>query len=436
MAEPALNPESDPTSLAPAQARPPAGLSQWESATYFFQEAAQRIGLRPEITKLLSMPYRELHVAVPVRMDDGHLEVYAGYRVQHSGARDPYKGGIRFHPSVELDEVRALASLMTWKTALVDIPFGGAKGGVQVDPSKLSRDENLRLTRTYTNNISHLLGIYRDIPAPDMGTNARTMGWMMDAYSASHGYTPGIVTGKPLPMGGSRGRNEATGRGVSLVTRDTLRALGENPERVRLAVQGFGNVGSFATLQLCADYGCKVVAISDINGGIHRPDGMDPQAVMEHVEATGSVVGFPGAWPISADEVLTVECDVLIPAALGGVITGENWEQVQARIIVEGANGPVTPYADAALTQRGCVIVPDIIANAGGVLVSYFEWAQNIQQYRWSLDRVNSELETMLCGAYEGVRDRARDESVSLRSAAFMIGVERVAEALDLRGFV
>ncbi len=414
---------------------PAAAMSPWEAPRYFFMEAAERVGIDSEIVTLLARLYRELHVEVPVRMDDGRLEVFTGYRVQHSGARGPYKGGVRYHPSVDLDEVRALASLMTWKTALVDIPFGGAKGGVQVDPKALSKEEKKRLTRTYTQNIAHLLGVNRDIPAPDMGTDAQTMGWMMDAYGARYGHTPGIVTGKPLAMGGSRGRMEATGRGVALVTRETLRALGRDPEGIRVAVQGFGNVGVYAAQWLC-DLGCRVVAVSDVTGGVHRPDGLDVAAVQAHVDASGGVVGFPNAWALSSDGVLEVECDVLVPAALGGVIHADNWHTVQADVIVEGANGPLTPYADWQLQRRGTVVVPDLIANAGGVLVSYFEWAQNIQQYRWSLERVNDELETLLCDAYGTIQTRAGHDGVSLRNAAFMIGVERVAEALDLRGFV
>ena len=414
---------------------PPRAMLHWEAANHFFLEAAARIGLAAELVELLRRPYRELYVAVPLRRDDGRLEVLQGFRVQHSGARGSYKGGVRYHPDADIDEVRALASLMTWKTAVIDIPFGGAKGGVQVDPTALSRDEKKRLTRTYTQNISHLLGVNRDIPAPDMGTDAATMGWMMDAYSARHGYTPGIVTGKPLAMGGSKGRTEATGRGVAFVVRDTLTAMGRPVEGARVAIQGFGNVGSYAAQFLC-EMGCKLVAISDIRGGIHRPDGIDYGAAAKYVSETGSVEGLPGTWAITPQEVLTVECDVLLPAALGAVIHADNWEAVQAPLIVEGANGPVTLYADYQLNRRGVVVAPDIVANAGGVLVSYFEWAQNIQQYRWTLEHVNQELETILCQAYSNVHARAHQEGVSYRTAAFMTGVERVAEAIEIRGFV
>ena len=426
-----------PVALAPSEnpAIPMRGLSASDAATYFFLDAAKRAGIHPDVQELLKRPYRELTVEVPVRMDDGRLVVLEGFRVQHSAARGPYKGGVRFHPDVDRGEIRALAALMTWKTAIVDIPFGGAKGGVQCDPRELSQGELQRVTRTYMQNISHLLGVYRDIPAPDMGTNAQTMAWMMDAFGQANGHSPAIVTGKPVSMGGSLGRTEATGHGVALITRDTMAALGERLDGCRIAIQGFGNVGSYAA-QFLHELGATIVAVSDITGGVHSPDGLDPQQLSAHVAEQGGVEGFAGASAITSDDVLTVDCDVLIPAALGGVIEAENWRGVQARVIVEGANAPVTPYADYHLAQQGTVVVPDIIANAGGVLVSYFEWTQNIQQHRWSLDKVNGELEVMLCTAYAGVAELAHQEGVPLRTAAFMVGVRRVAEALELRGWV
>jgi glutamate dehydrogenase (NAD(P)+) len=412
---------------------PPRHMSSFEAANYFFAEAAEKLALPQEGIDLLSGPWRELHVQVPVRMDDGRVIIFNGYRVQHSGARGPYKGGVRFHPDADLDEVRALASLMTWKTAVVDIPFGGAKGGVQCDPTTMSNEELRRLTRTYLENISHLLGVYRDIPAPDMGTNAQTMAWMVDAYGARYGYSPAIVTGKPVSMGGSPGRVEATGRGVALITRDTLVSLGRATDHTRVAIQGFGNVGSHAA-RFLHEMGCRVIAVCDRDGGIHRADGLDPVELAAHVERTGSVVGFAGAQPLSAEQLLALDCDVLIPAAVHGVIHADNWETVRAPIIVEAANGPVTPYADHYLAAQGTLVVPDIVANAGGVLVSYFEWTQNIQQHRWGLDQVNEELETMLLGAYRSVVKRAEADGLTLRGAAFVIGVERVVEALLLRG--
>jgi glutamate dehydrogenase (NAD(P)+) len=410
-------------------------MSPSESANYFFRDAAARLGIHPDVVELLSRPYRELHVEIPLHMDDGRLRVFSGYRVQHSGARGPYKGGVRFHPEADLDEVRALAALMTWKTAIVDVPFGGAKGGVQVDPAALSPNELQALTRAYLENISHVLGVYRDIPAPDLGTNAQTMAWMMDAFGKRAGHNPAIVTGKPIALGGSHGRNEATGRGVAYIVRDTLRARGHEPERTRVAIQGFGNVGSHAAVYL-AELGCRIVAVSDVEGGVYRADGLDPAELIAQVARTGSVVGLAGSDSLTSDGVLTVDCDVLVPAALGEVITGDNWDAVQAPLIVEGANHPITPYADERLTQSGTVVVPDIVANAGGVVVSYFEWTQNIQQHRWGLEQVNRELEQLLCDGYAAVRERAEKEGHTLRGAAFMVGVERVVEALELRGFV
>ncbi len=291
------------------------------------------------------------------------------------------------------------------------------------------------MTRTYLENISHVLGVYRDIRAPDMGTNTQTMAWMMDAFGKRAGYNPAIVTGKPIALGGSYGRNEATGRGVAYIVRDTLRARGQEPERTRVAIQGFGNVGSHAAVFL-AELGCRVVAVSDVRGGVYRADGLDSAEAIAQVERTGSVVGLSDSDSLTSDGVLTVDCDILVPAALGEVINGDNWDLVRAPLIVEGANHPITPYADERLAQRGTVVVSDIVANAGGVLVSYFEWTRNIQQHRWGLEQVNRELEQMLCEGYAAVRERAQEEGITFRGAAFMIGVERVVEALALRGFV
>ncbi|MCC6238033.1 MAG: glutamate dehydrogenase [Dehalococcoidia bacterium] len=403
-----------------------------EGANWFFRGAATRLDLSDDLVTLLSAPYRELHVQIPVRMDNGELRVFTGFRVQHNGARGPYKGGIRFHPEANLDEVRALASLMTWKTAIVDIPFGGAKGGVQVDPRALSVGELQRLTRTYVENISHIIGVYRDIPAPDMGTDARTMGWMMDAYGKMHGHSPAIVTGKPIPMGGSRGRTEATGKGVAIVLGDTLQNLGRSRLATRVAIQGFGNVGSHAA-DAIAELGCRIVAVSDVAGGVRNPDGLDVPALREHFARTGRLEGFPGATSMSSEDVLYEDCDVLIPAALGEVIHADNWERVQAPLIIEAANHPVTAYADHQLAQRGVMVVPDILANAGGVLVSYFEWTQNIQQHRWTASRVETELEELLSSSYAEICARAA-EGLPLRSAAFDVGVSRVVEAVEIRG--
>ena len=409
--------------------------STFEGVNVFFDRAADRLGLDDGVRELLRVPWRELRVSVPVRMDDGSIHVFAGYRIQHNGARGPYKGGVRYHPEADQEEVKALASLMTWKTALVDIPFGGAKGGVQCDPYSLSTDELNRLTRRYTVNIEHLIAVNRDIPAPDLGTNAQTMAWMMDAYSQIHGYNPGIVTGKPVELGGSLGREEATGRGVVFVMRAAAADLGLDVEGARVAVQGFGNVGSW-TARAASELGCSVVAVSDVNGGVHNASGLDIGALVRHVEEAGTVVGFPDAEPIANDELLEIDCDVLIPAAIDRVIHAGNAPRVRARLVVEAANHPLTPEADAILQDRGIAIVPDVLVNAGGVIVSYFEWTQNLYQHRWTLEEVNTELETMITKAYDAVRETARSERISYRDAAFFVGVGRVAEAARLRGFI
>jgi glutamate dehydrogenase (NAD(P)+) len=384
--------------------------------------------------EILRTSYRELTVQVPVRMDDGRLEVYTGYRVQHNAARGPYKGGIRYHPDADIDEVRALAALMTWKTAVIDVPFGGAKGGVQCDARAMSEGERQRLTRRFTNTISYLLGVNRDVPAPDVNTDAQTMAWMMDAYSARYGYTPAIVTGKPVELGGSYGRDAATGRGVVYCLEEAARDYGIDLAGATVAVQGFGNVGSWFA-RLVPELGCRVVAVSDVEGGVYRSDGLDAAALAEHVRAHGSVVGAPDTDPITNEDLLELEVDVLVPAALDRVIHQENAARVKARIVVEAANHPVTPSADDILHRAGVVVIPDILANAGGVTVSYFEWVQNIQQFRWDEDQVNSELRKRMAAAWENVYRRATVDEIPLRLAAFAIAVERVERADKLRGY-
>ena len=398
-----------------------------------FLIAARRLGLGADIQTLLSTPFREVHVEVPVRMDDGKLKVFTGYRVQHNGVRGPAKGGLRFHPSVHIDEIRALAAAMTWKTAVVNIPFGGAKGGVTCDPSQMSLAELERLTRRFTSRIHLLLGPYRDIPAPDVNTNSQVMMWVFDEYSKSHGYTPACVTGKPLEMGGSLGREQATGRGISFMVREAASDLGMGLKGLRIAVQGFGNVGANA-VALIAALGCKIVAVSDVRGGIYAARGINPQDLRAHVAAAGSVAGFAGADRISNEELLQCDCDVLVPAALECVLHSGNAGRVRAKLIVEGANLPTTPSADAIFEQRGITVVPDILANAGGVTCSYFEWAQNLQQVMWTEERVNHDLEEIMLRAYREVRDRGKKERISLRAAAYCIAVERVARVEKLRG--
>ncbi|MCH8901794.1 MAG: glutamate dehydrogenase, partial [Chloroflexi bacterium] len=370
-----------------------------------------------------------------VRMDDGSLRVFAGYRVQHNGARGPYKGGVRFHPEADLDEVRTLASLMTWKCALVDLPFGGAKGGVQCDPTTMSKTELNRLTRRYTQNIAHLIGVNRDIPAPDMGTNAQTMAWMMDAYGQLHGYTPGIVTGKPVELGGSLGRESATGRGIFLMLQTLCLDLDRDPAKTSLAIQGYGNVGSW-TARLTFKAGFPVIAVSDIFGGIYNEGGLDIEALDKHLEEGGALAEFPGGDTITNAQLLALPCKVLIPAAAGDAVTEANCDDVRAEIIIEGANHPLVAKADAALNERGVLIVPDILANAGGVIVSYFEWTQNIQRFAWDEERVQHELERALLRAYRTVREVSREKEMTMRQAAYFIAVERVAQAIRLRGFV
>jgi glutamate dehydrogenase (NAD(P)+) len=409
--------------------------SRYAEVTHLFEETADVLALEEEARLLLRMPHRELHVEVPVRMDNGSVRVFPGYRVQHNGARGPYKGGLRYHPQADLDEVRTLAALMTWKCALVDLPFGGAKGGVQCDPTAMSQTELNRLTRRYTQNIAHLIGVNRDIPAPDMGTNSQTMAWMMDAYGQLNGYTPGIVTGKPVELGGSAGRDAAPGRGAYVVLLELCRDLSREPQLTRVAVQGFGQVGSWAA-RLACQAGFRVVAVSDISGGLHNEHSIDIDALTEHVETGGVLADFPGGERISNEELLALPCEVLVPAATGDVVTSANAGAVRAQIVIEAANHPLTYDADAALAERGVLVVPDILANAGGVIVSYFEWTQNIQQFRWELDRVNAELERMLLPAYRAVRALSQERGVTMRRAAYLIAVERVARAIRLRGFV
>ena len=410
-------------------------LTPFEAVSLFFDRAADHIGLADEMRDVLRTSYRELRVQVPVRKDDGSLEVFTGYRVQHNAARGPYKGGIRYHPDADLDEVRALAALMTWKTAVVGIPFGGAKGGVQCDPTQMSDGEKQRLTRRFTQMISYVLGTNRDIPAPDMGTDAATMAWMMDAYSSRYGYTPGIVTGKPVELGGSLGREAATGRGVVYAIEDAARDLGIELEGATVAVQGFGNVGSwFARLVL--ELGCRVVAVSDVKGGIHRAGGLDVDAVAEHVRESGSVVGAPDTESISNEELIELDVDVLVPAALDRVITERNADRVRARLIAEAANHPVSPAGDEILEANGKTVIPDILANAGGVTVSYFEWVQNIQQFRWEEEHVNTELKKTMSRGWEAVYARSQADGIPLRLAAFAIAVEKVDRADRLRGYV
>jgi glutamate dehydrogenase (NAD(P)+) len=408
--------------------------SAWEQALFQLDEAAQIMNLDPNVHEVLRHPKRVLEVAVPTRMDDGTVQTFTGYRVHHNTSRGPSKGGIRYHPDVSMDEVKALAMWMTWKCAVVGIPYGGAKGGVVVDPRQLSKPELERMTRRYASEILPLIGPERDIPAPDMGTDEQIMAWIMDTYSMNQGYSvPGVVTGKPKAVGGSAGRTGATGRGVMYVTVATLKHHAMPVDEARVVVQGFGKVGG-PIVELLHEQGCLIVGVADAGGGVYNPRGLSPVGLAAHHQEHGSVAGFEGGTPVDAEEILTVECDALIPAALEGVVTKDNAERVQARIVVEAANGPTTPEADEILHDRGIHLVPDILANAGGVTVSYFEWVQDLQAYFWSEDEVNARLRTVMEEAYVHVLEMAEDRKVTMRQAATIVGVSRVAEAHKTRG--
>ncbi len=409
-------------------------MRPFEATKKYFHRAADQLGLADSMRTYLVMPRRELQVQIPVEMDNGDLRSYIGYRVQHNRARGPMKGGLRYHPEVDLDEVRSLASLMTWKTAVVNIPYGGAKGGIAIDVAKLSARELERITRKFIDEIHEMIGPDKDIPAPDMGTDHRVMAWIMDQYDKYHGFNPGVVTGKPVEYYGIPGREEATGRGVGLLTLKLLGRLGRKTAGARIAIQGFGNVGTH-TAKFLVEAECKVVAVSDSTGGYHRADGLDiPKALRYAIEHDRLLKDYQEADRITNEELLELDVDVLIPAAIGGTITVDNVRRIKAPVIVEAANGPVLPGADDVLEKDGKVVLPDILANAGGVTVSYFEWAQNRQFYRWNLDRVRQELDKTLSTAFEETWELARTRKASLRTAAFMMGIERVARAATLGG--
>lgn len=422
------------TLSTPAPTHP--GKELRDSALRQLDNAARALNLDPGMKKFLSTPERTLIVSVPVMLEEGQLEVYTGYRVQHSTGRGPGKGGIRFHPGVTLEEVEGLAMLMTWKCAVTDLPLGGAKGGVSVDPHKLTRRQVERLTKRYTAAILPIIGPERDIPAPDVNTDESTMAWIVDTVTMMTGqHSPEVVTGKPVELGGSRGRAEATGRGVAFVTLEALKRAGRRPDNTRVAVQGFGNVGSITAKGL-AEAGCKIVAVSDVSGGYASPQGIDIPAAIEHVKRNPKRVleGLPGLSKITNAELLAMDVDVLVPAALEGQITSANVHEVRAKIIVEGANGPITADADRVLADRGVTIMPDILANAGGVVVSYFEWVQSRAQFYWELDEVEKRLEIYMRRASDLVLAKTKAYDCTPREAAFIVAVERVASAIDKRG--
>lgn len=407
--------------------------SAWEAVNALFDEAADHLGMEDELRSILKKPFREVEVAVPVRMDSGKIHVYTGYRVQHNGARGPWKGGIRYHPKVDKDEVRALASLMSWKTALLEVPFGGAKGGVSCDPMNMSMIEMERLTRKFTARIALVLGPNRDIPAPDMGTDANVMAWLMDEYSSRKGYTPAIVTGKPVTLGGSHGRNTATAYGVVSVADQYYKDRGESIEGKTTAIQGFGNVGSFSA-HFWHQRGGTVVGVTDVKGGVYNESGLDIPKLLAYFNEKRTVAGFPGGEVLANQDLLTLKVDALIPAAIGDVITESNCARIEAPLIIEAANHPTLPVADEELYDRGVTVIPDILANAGGVTVSYLEWSQNLTQFYWDEDRVNAELDRKMRKAFHDVASLAREKKVSLRTAAFMIAIDRVGKAESQRG--
>ena len=399
-----------------------------------FEKAARLLQLKQGLWEILAKPKRQIIVSCPVELDSGEIKSFTGYRVQYNIALGPAKGGIRYHPNVTLDDVTALAAWMTWKCALVNIPFGGGKGGIVCDPFKLSRRELEALTRRYVAEIIDAIGPEKDIPAPDVNTNEQIMAWIMDTYSMHVGHTvTAVVTGKPVPLGGSRGRREATGRGCMLVTREACKCLGMPLDGARVAVQGFGNVGG-VTAQLLAQNGAKIIGVADWKGGVYNPKGLDLQALLEHSKKTTSVAGFPGADSITNEELLTLDCDILVPAALENQITSTIAKNVKARIVCEGANGPTTPEAHNILVDKGILVIPDILANAGGVVVSYFEWVQDRHGYFWKEDMVNASLEEIMVNAFREVMEMSRKHNIDLRTAAYMVAINRVAYVTEMRG--
>jgi glutamate dehydrogenase (NAD(P)+) len=409
-------------------------MKSFEAVKLYFNRAADQLDLKLGMRKMLMQPKREVQVEINLEMDSGELETFVGYRVQHDNSRGPFKGGLRYHPEVDLDEVRALAALMTWKTAVVNLPFGGAKGGIAIDPKKLSIKEIERITRRFVDNIHDVMGADIDIPAPDMGTSHREMSWIRNQYEKYHGFSPACVTGKPVEDYGAEGREEATGRGVGSLVVKLLGRLGRKPVGTRVVLQGFGNVGSHAA-KFLNEAEFRIVGIGDQTGGFYDPRGLNvPQMIRWALEHRGTLLGYKGAERVTNAQLLELDTDVLIPAALGGVITAENAAGIKAPIIVEAANAPTTPEADAILDQKGTIILPDILANAGGVTVSYFEWVQNQQYYKWGLNRVRQELDSVLGQAFETVWGEATDRKISLRTAAYMIAIRRVKAATEHAG--
>jgi glutamate dehydrogenase (NAD(P)+) len=410
-------------------------VSDYEIATYYFDLACDRLGLPDDAREVMRTPYREISVQIPVRMTDGQMRVYTGYRVQHNGARGPYKGGVRYHPEVDIEEVRALAMLMTWKTALVNIPYGGAKGGVNCPGDQLDKKELQTVSRSFMDKVEKILGPNRDIMAPDLNTDAQIMAWMMDEYGKLNGYTPAIVTGKPIELEGSYGREAAVGRGLVYLFREAAPQLGLSPPETTCVVQGFGNVG-FHTASIMHHLGVKLVGVSDVNGAIRSEAGIEPAELRKFIQNGGKLPDYAHAESIDPEDLLAVECDVFIPAALGGMIREDNADRLACRVLLEGANSPTTPAADEILEEKGVYVVPDLLANAGGVVVSYFEWVQNMQHFRWDEREINDKLGSIMRHAFREVNALAKQRDLSLRIACWELGIERVVDAARTRGYI
>ena len=397
-----------------------------------YKSAVEKLGLKSNIARALEIPDRELKVEIPFRKDDGEIDSVVGYRVQHNNTRGPFKGGIRYHQHVDIEEVRSLATLMTWKTSLVDIPYGGGKGGIEINPSHYSKTELERISRRFFRAIDPIIGVNIDIPAPDVNTNAQVMSWFMDEYSQTHGYTPGIVTGKPLELGGSEGREAATGRGTAIITREAAEKWNINLKGAKVVIQGFGNVGSYAA-KFLHEYGCKIIGVSDISGGLYNPEGFDLDALFDYNYNKRTIEGYQQGKKITNDELLALECDFLIPAALGSAINDKNVDTLNCKIIIEAANGPVTGEAADKLWKKKIPIIPDILTNAGGVTVSYFEWVQNLQQFKWPEKEINEKLEQKMVNAFNEVYSIRESNKVPMRIASFMVAIDRVSTAYNLR---
>jgi glutamate dehydrogenase (NAD(P)+) len=412
-----------------------AEMSNLDIVRHYFDGAVERLQLPDDLRTVFWEPYREVSVQIPVKLADGRIHTFSGYRIQHNGARGPYKGGVRFHPEVDIDEVRALASLMTWKTAVANVPFGGAKGGVNCPADRLDRTEIQQITRSFMDRIEKVLGPTRDIAAPDVNTNAQVMAWMMDEYGKLHGHTPAICTGKPIALEGSYGREQATGRGCVFMFREAAPQLGLTPADCTFVVQGYGNVGSWAG-RILQQLGAKMIGASDASGAIQSEASIDADELAIHIQEGGKLTEFPGTEVISPDDLLAIECDVLIPAALGGMIHEGNADRISTKMVIEGANSPTTPAADRILRDKGTYVIPDVMANAGGVVVSYFEWVQNLQHFRWEEREVNDRLGTIMRRAFREVSGRAKEENLDLREASYLVGIERVVEAAKTRGYI